>query len=181
MGLTTERLAYSDSYWDDALCNIGALSSGAVPADPINFGPSGTRPKVYGFGVGEDMDGTMQLSHRYLEGTDIRFHVHWAPAGSGGGNVQWELSYYWLNVDTEADAAPTVITTEVAAGTTAWKHQIAGFTALTGTGKHISSILVFKIKRIAASSSELASDAALLSVDAHFEIDSPGSRETLTK
>jgi hypothetical protein len=171
-------------YWDDQLVNVGALTQGAVPADPIDFGPGGiyTRPKAYGFGVGEDMDGTLQFSHRYREGTDINFHVHWAPASALGGYVKWELSYYWLNVGQRAGVGPTVITAESPAGPASWEHKITAFSDIAGAGKLISSIIIFKIKRIAATSgSDLAADAAMLSIDAHFQIDAPGSRQMLVK
>lgn len=178
--ISASSITYTDTYWDDALCNIGTLTNGNTPADPINFGPSGTRPKIYGFSVNEDMDGTLQFSHRYKEGTNIIFHVHWAAAATTG-NVKWEVAYYWLNVGGAAVGNPATAVIESAVGGTAWTHSIASFPTITGTAKTVSSILIFKIKRIAASTAEMSGDAALLSIDAHFEIDSPGSRETLTK
>lgn len=174
------RLAYQRTYWDDAICSVGTLSQGNIPADPITFGASGIRPMVYGFGVNEDMDGSLQLSHRYKEGTNISFHIHWTPTSSAAGNVKWQLDYYWLNVG-DAAGASTSVTVEAPAGGTAWAHKITGFTAFVGTGKKISSVLVFKLKRIAASANEYGADAALLSVDAHFEIDTPGSDTELVK
>lgn len=169
-------------YWDDMLVSAGALSQGAVPADAIDYGPFGAnRPRALGFAVGEDMNGSLQFSHRYKEGTDIEFHVHWCPVGTGGGNVKWRLSYYWQNINDAVVGAPTDIEVEAAAGTTAWSQKISGFPTIVGTEKKISSIIMFKLSRVAASTSELAGDACVLSVDAHFQIDAPGSRSTLVK
>lgn len=170
-----------DIYWDDQQVTLGALTQGAVPADPIDFGGSGTRPRVYGFGINEDMDGSLQFSHQYREGTDISFHVHWAPTVGTGGYVKWELSYYWMNIGEAGAGAPTVITVEAAAGSTAWAQQINAFPDIVGTGKKISSLIIFKLKRIASSGSAMSGDAALLSSDAHYQIDSPGSRQRLIK
>lgn len=169
----------NEIYWDDQAVSVGSLGVGAVPADVITFGPSGaTRPKTYGFAVGEDMDGSLQFSHRYREFTDISFHVHWAPTVATGGYVKWELSYYWLNYETNQAAVgdPVSIVVEQQAVGIAWSHQIAAFPDISGVGKEISSIIMFKIKRIASAGTAHNGDAAFLSADAHFQVDAPGSR-----
>jgi hypothetical protein len=166
--------------WDDVRAPVSALSPGATPADPIVFGSAGA-VRVRGFAVGEDMDGAIQLPHAYKEGADIHPHAHWAPVDASAGNVQWSLQYYWLNVGEAAVGAPTTILIEQAASGTAWLQQKAHYAPISGTGKLISSMLVFRIQRVAASASEYGADAAFLELDCHFESDSLGSREEMIK
>jgi hypothetical protein len=179
---TPADTVYADTYWDDALVQVGTLTNGATPADPIDFGPSGTyRPKCFGFGVGEDMDGSLQFSHRYKEGTDIQMHVHWAPVTAAAGRVQWSIHLYWLNAGGAAVGDPTALVVETVCPGVAWQHMISNFPLSIGVGKTISSIVMFKIRRIAATTAEYGADAALMSVDGHYEIDRPGSRDMLLK
>jgi hypothetical protein len=168
--------------WDDMLAPASALSPGATPANPIIFGPSGSI-RVFGFGIGEDLGGTIQIPHSWSEGTIIHPHVHWSPVNTSTGNVAWSLDYYWLNVNAAAVAAPTTITTPDQAGSgVAWAHQLVSFPTIVGTGKLISSILIFRLSRVAATAPPaLTGDAALLSFDVHIQKNTVGSRQLFTK
>ena len=56
--------------------------------------------------------------------------------------------------------------------------KVAG---IDGTGHTISSILICRIKRVAAQTDNYASGIAILDFDIHYEIDTIGSRQELVK
>jgi hypothetical protein len=62
------------------------------------------------------------------------------------------------------------------------KHQVVGWTAISGTGiTSISAMVMGRVYRKATADS-YGADAALLEIDIHFEIDTPsGSREPFSK
>jgi len=157
-----------------------SLLVGAAAPDRITFGGAGTI-EIYGFAPGESVFGTIQFPHTYKEETDIEPHIHFCPTTADVGNLKWELEYYWLNVGGSAAGSPTTITTEVQTSGTAWVSAIAGFDAVVGTGKLISSQLVFRLGRVAASSDEFTGDGALMEFDCHHKVDAMGSYLEFTK
>ncbi|MFC1878993.1 hypothetical protein ACFLZW_03685 [Chloroflexota bacterium] len=69
-----------------------------------------------------------------------------------------------------------------AADGTAYKHQIASFAAISGTGKTLSSVLLCRIYRKAGDGSDnYDADAALLEFDIHYEVDAFGSDSEFVK
>ncbi len=171
-------LAASPTQWDDLRCPVNSLAPGAVPADPIVYGPGGA-VRIRGFngaGTTESLDFTAQLPHSYKEGTDIYPHVHWCPTTNNAGNVIWRLDYYWLNMGDLIPVLVQVDTGAVAASGTAWQHQVSEFPVIAGVGKRISSMLMCRIWRDPTGADTYPDDAGLLEVDFHFEQDSVGSR-----
>jgi hypothetical protein len=119
---------------------------------------------------------TVQLPHSYKEGSNITPHVHWSAVDGNAGNVHWQLEYTWQNIDGTFPAVTTITATDATSGT-AWDHQKAAFSAITGTGKTISSMLVCRLFRDPTDGADTyGSDAAFLEFDFHFELDTVGSR-----
>ena len=84
--------------WDDMLgLYLSPTSSGPSTPTSINFGPSGTM-RALSFGVGDQINGQIQFSHSYKEGSLISPHIHWTPVDTNTGNVNFQLTYYWFNV-----------------------------------------------------------------------------------
>jgi hypothetical protein len=169
--------------WDD--CRIPGLSArtNATAPDLEAFGPSGNL-LAYAFNgaaTAEQCYFSIQLPHGYKEGSDIHPHVHWAPTTAAAGNVKWQLEYSWANMD-GTFGAPTTIFGIGAAGGTAWKHILTDLTDISGTGKTVSSMLMCRLFRNPADSSDTyEADATLLEFDIHFIVDSLGSKKELTK
>ena len=184
--ISTAGLIAANSYgaattvWDDALVPVYQMGQGAASCSIGNYGPSGGI-RVWTCGVGKEMDGALQLSHGYKVGTDLKCHVHWNPINTSAGNVKWALEYYWQNINGDLSGGPTTITAEQAASGTAWRHQLAPFPDITGTNMGISSMLIFRLARVAASTSEYGSSAAITSFDCHYQRDSNGSAEATAK
>ena len=123
-----------------------------------------------------------QLPHAWKEGSTIYPHVHWSPTNTNTGNVLWKIDYKWTNVD-EVDAGSATPVEALSAGSgTALTHQMTSFTAQTGTGMTISSMLTIKLSRVGGDGTDTYNaDALLREFDIHYEIDTIGSRQELVK
>lgn len=174
--------------WDDFRVTLDK-GSNAAALDYIS-GTSG--PQIWFFrnneGI-ESMSFTVQLPHTWKEGTTIYPHIHWMPKTTGSGNVVWNLDYTWANYDaTTPEIFPAVTTSTVTASGpfTANSHAITGLTTggtgIDGTGKKISSILICRIWRNSSVAGDTYnSDAGLLFLDFHIQIDGSGSTQQYTK
>ena len=168
--------------------NLGGLALGgpaaSLPTEVKFLDKLGADTGIYtyGFAIGEQVAGVLELQHDYKEGSDITPHVHWqgitAPGG-GTDNVKWELTYTTAR-DGSTLSAVTVIVKESAI-TTQYSSNRSDFTAITGTSFKIGDQLIFMLKRIAASADDYAGDALLETFGIHYEIDTIGSRSIVTK
>lgn len=129
----------------------------------------------------EQITFAVQLPHSYLEGSAIYPHVHWVGQDNTAGNVRWELSYSWANIGSAFPGAQSIYITDANLDTDV--HNIASFLPITGTGKTISSMLLCALSRNSSNALDTfnGKSAYLLEVDFHFQVDSHGSREELTK
>lgn len=169
--------------WDDLRIPGLSVKLGASAPDLVAFLGAGNL-KAYAFDGGatsEEVHFTIQLPHSYKEGTDITPHVHWSPTTANAGNVQWFLEYSWANIDATFPAVTTINVIDAASGT-AWDHQMGVMSAITGTSKTISSMLVCRLYRDPTGGSDTyGDDASLLEIDFHFEMDTVGSRTVSAK
>jgi hypothetical protein len=121
-----------------------------------------------------------QLPHRWLQGTEVETHVHWAPTSDADGNVRWVLEYTWANKDSIFPSIATTGGTGVAASQN--RHTYTDLGELTGTGKTVSSVIMCRLLRdVSASGDTYAADAALLEVDFHYRVDGFGSEGETSK
>lgn len=123
-----------------------------------------------------------QMPHGYKEGSDIEMHIHWEPTNTNTGNVLWQVEYKWTNIGGTEPGTFTAITILDAGDGTAYKHQIADFATISGTGKTISSILSLKISRLGGDGTDTYNaDALLKEFDIHYQINSFGSDDEYVK
>jgi hypothetical protein len=125
----------------------------------------------------------VQMPHGWKEGTDIYPHVHWTSTSLMNGVVVWGLEYTWSNHG-GAFGDTTIITgdTTVNVPSSANEMLITSLPTISGTDKTISSVLICRIFRDAANTSDsFTGEAGLIEIDFHYQIDSDGSREQLTK
>ena len=150
---------------------------GTTPPDEVMY--KGSVVLAFGGAGTDDEKGffTIQIPHSYKEGSDITPHIHWTPEDNTAGTVRWILTYSWANIDA-AFPAETANAIEVVADQTTDKHQRDFFTAITGTGKTISSMILCSIQREDSDPNDTYNnkDAFLLEMDFHFEKDTVGSR-----
>lgn len=138
------------------------------------------------FGIGDDIDGSQELVHRYKEGTDISPHVHIATNGLEGSDktVKWQMEYSISNSGfsapfTDAFPASTTITGEITIpdSTPDRSHILVPFDSdIPGTLVEIGAYIAFNFSRIASSGTEPAADPFALALGFHVKQDSLGSR-----
>jgi len=124
---------------------------------------------------------TVQLPHTYKEGTDLLPHVHWSPQSTNDGDVDWILEYTIANIGNTFGDTATVHMLDTADGTIN-KHQITTGDVIDGTGMEISHMLVCRLYRDGGEGDDdFTGDAAFLEFDIHYEVNTHGSRQELTK
>jgi hypothetical protein len=165
--------------------NISGNSLGVGPTSPGTVALVGSGILTYAFiGTGVQVDelhGSVEILHDYLEGSNIVPHVHWMPTTSDVGNVKWQMEYMWVNRGGTA-VASTTTSVVTAAGGTAWVGHISNFPAVSGAGMGMGSRFAFRIFRDPADGSDTyAFDAALLDIGIHYEVDTVGSRTVGSK
>ena len=200
--VANQTLVLVQSVWDDLRIPLDFGTFGASnPPGLSQFMDNGAGSVgVFAWAFGDAVAGNeeqlwfvAQLPHTYKEGTDIKAHIHWSPAVSGGVDeyVKWGLEYTWQNVD-GTFGNTTIITSDATSGATATtsgdttlladKHYVTALGTITGTSKTVSSMLVCRIFRNSSDASDdLAQDAFGLEVDFHHEIDTMGSRQEFIK
>ncbi len=171
--------------WDDLRVPVTTAKPGNVVPDFAGFLATGGL-KTYlfdGGGRAEEIHFIVQMPHSYKLGTNITPHVHWTPTDTNTGNVRWSLEYTWQQRGAVFGASTTIHIIDAASGT-AWDHLLrANFAAIDGSGiSLVSSMLVCRLFRNSADGGDTyASDAALLEIDFHYEIDTVGSRGMVAK
>lgn len=167
--------------WDDLKAPATAINptGSPSPATPsttdgsLLFGASPTNVVVVWF----------QLPHDYVEGSNIRVHIHWAKASASPmtGTVNWQMQYKWANVGDIMPSFSSLITAEekVANKDTAELHALASFGEVAGTGKTISSMICIYLQRTTGDT--FAGDAKLFEIDIHYQRNIYSSKEEYRK
>ena len=169
--------------WDDQQVSIG--SAKLHPANtPVWTAYKGGYVLAFeGGGADEEqLFFTAQLSHKYKEGSDIEFHIHYAPEDATVANVRWVFTYSWASSD-GVYGAETTVTTILATPGVADQHTYGEIGDITGTGKTISSILICSLMRESSHATDTYDnlDIYLLGLDFHIQCDAIGSSEEDTK
>jgi hypothetical protein len=173
-----DAIKYDDTLWEDL----------TFPVQNLRVNPSTSKPDfdfanveyLFDDSSTETVVGANQMSHTYLEGSDLHPHVHWTQDASG--TVLWQLEYKMWNLGEAEPGSFTTITTS----TTAFTYtsgdlgQLSIFPIISGTGKTISFNIKVKISRLGGSDTK-SGDALFTSFDIHYEKNSPGSRTELAK
>jgi hypothetical protein len=128
-----------------------------------------------------------QMPHTYKLGTDLEFHVHWVPEDDTAGNVYWEFTYSWADIN-GAFPSETTINLAAAAPAVADKHTYSDFTtSILASNKvgtdGVSSMLICSLARRSDDDLDTFAGkyALFLEGDIHYQIDTIGSRLESTK
>jgi len=177
--------------WDDLVIPTARVKlGGANPASEQAYRGG----LVAAFSTSSDnyMYFTFQLPHRYKEGTDLEFHIHWTipVSGAGGGtaeNVQWIFTssasspgigpaFETFPVETTHPAL-TVDVRSIAAHS----HMATGIATIGGSGFKISECIICSLHRNVGVANDYASEAYLVSLDIHYQVDPVGSLQAWSK
>lgn len=146
-------------------------------------------------GKSEDVVFTVQMPHKWKEGTVIMPHVHWTTGKNGSGTapgtkrVKWGFEYYWANVGDVFPTNTAIIYSNTVAtpneGSIALReHVITPLGSIVGTGNHnLSSMIVCRLFRVNdEGEADFYDDwAGLLEIDFHYQVDSDGSNDEYIK
>jgi hypothetical protein len=177
--------------WDDYVTPLGPNNWNGVANNPaltklFDDGSSSQGVYAYVFSDGDESLITIQMPHKWKEGTTIYPHIHFMCTSdvSPADNFGIEYEYTWVDIGEDFAVNTTLSTIDISTGVnTDNMHQAGDITAagIDGTGHTISSVLLCRIKRVAASGDNYAGGVAILDFDVHYEIDTVGSREMLSK
>ncbi len=132
----------------------------------------------------------VELKHDGKEGTQIEIHVHWGTNGLDGTNrgVKWEIDYTWANHlgagGTTVFAAATTVSTEtlIPANTPDKTHIHTSVLSFTPAVWEIDANVLMNLKRIASVTNPTPSnDPWIFMVGIHYQINTMGSRQIITK
>jgi hypothetical protein len=183
--------------WEDIRIEPSARTSGsnAPTFEKWYDNAAGTSRGVYLYSFDNAVEAsekevffTMQMPHAW-NGGNIQMHVHWVPNSTENStDVIWGLEYVWKDIG-EVYGDTTTITSSTTlvpddANITAGKHYISTFTAIAPgtTADGISSIFIGRLYRNSSNASDTYTDkVGLLSIDAHYQINSIGSNDEFTK
>jgi hypothetical protein len=179
--------------WDDMRITPGDFDrpGGSDPAYyAYDVNGSGTTIELTEWAKNDYGTFTIQIPHKYKEGSNISVHAHWTPgangAGESGNTVGWKCIYSWANIDGTFPNPTTADLSDACDGTN-HKHQMTPAVSITGTSKTISSMLICKFTRTDTGADDTWAGSGagnlplLLEVDFHFEIDTVGSRTIAAK
>lgn len=179
--ITPSKITLSDTVWDDIRVSLISTNTGSANApDFTKFTDNGSSSGgvylyLFDASTEEEVWFDVQIPHKYKAGSNLRPHVHWAPTSTNTGNVVWGLEYV-AHSEGDTIGNSTIITVTDAGDGTAKKHQIVNFPEIDGTNLEESSIINCRFFRKAADAGDTyTGDAAVLSIDFHFEIEKMGT------
>ena len=139
--------------------------------------------QAYTFAINDLVYGSMEIPHNYKEGEKLDVHCHIITHGAEAG-VEVRYSFeYWIADSGEASTTTNTITSADKALTNAdGHHEYVDIGDITMTNFKIGACICFVFKRVAlADGSNPANDPFVVSIGAHYAIDTMGSRSEATK
>jgi hypothetical protein len=177
--------------WEDYVTPINRATFGGASNDPAptklfddGAGSAGIWALV--FSNGDEVIITAQLPHSWKVGSTIYPHIHFMTTSdvSPSDNFGIEFEYSWVDRDGDFPANTTLTTIDIPTGVnTNNMHQLGNITVagVDGSGHNMESLLLIRIKRIAADADDYGDGVAIMDFDIHYEKDTVGSKTISTK
>lgn len=168
--------------WQDINLNILSLHGGATAPDTFTIpGTSLLISSFIGNATTQDCNGSLEILHDYLEGSEIHAHLHWCPTTTNPGNVKWNLEYAWININT-AITTSTTLSVVQASTQIVGEHQTAVFPFISGNNMLIGSRFVFRLFRNPTDVLDTYPDhAGAFDFGIHYQLDALGSHTVTVK
>lgn len=166
--------------WEDQQLLIAATGSGATPAPRAVYRGELELYKFAAAGT-DQIGGSLELTHSYMEGTPLVLHVHWATNSTDatGGDIIWAYEYSLANPtdgSAETYAGFANVTQTVAAGNRQYQTNSFDIATIANVGGTVSTLFCFNIKRVGSSGSDnYPADVFLKAVSLHLKLDTVGS------
>jgi len=186
-GLVYLEKSNADGFWEDLRIVPTLKLGGAANPNLSAWQPTGAGATLYlyEFDNGDEAFFTCQIPHAYKESTTLKPHVHWTPRARGvvenGNTVFWEIDYTIANPGANFPICGNVQLHDTCSGANE-RHEQTDSGNIAGA--QISAILVIRLFRAAGDTWAGVGNnnqPALLEFDIHYEANSNGSREELTK
>lgn len=164
--------------WDDVKVSL-ALAKRLGSSDPTyekltnnGAGSTGVYATAFSNVQLQEVYFDVQPPHSYTPGSDIKFHLHWAPSGTGLGNVIWGLEYTIINKGVAIGNSTIVEATVAAPGVK--QEEISPIAIISGATLVESSLVQCRLYR-QTTGNTYAAKAFALSADFHVAKTKPGT------
>lgn len=137
----------------------------------------------YSFAVGDAHDfDPQEIEHDAKIGSTATFHVHWLSRANDVDErtVKWQIDFD-VEPSSGALSAPTTASVEIAIPAATAVNTVQRDNATTFTIPAIARLVGARVTRIASSGTEPSVDPVLRALHFHYELDTVGSRQILTK
>lgn len=172
--------------WDDLRFPAQGLNPAGGANPPAVDNSLTSFPGTYLFAGAQENDigGIAQMPHTWKEGTAVHPHIHWAKVTADASNlaVGWEFEWRVANLgDTfPAFSAWGAHTLQAGDNTSAGKHNLSSFPEIDMTGKLISCIISWALRRT-GNTDAYNGQARLFELDFHYEVNTLGSTSLFVK
>ena len=163
--------------WDDLRTPATAIPLQGQSGDP-DVDTDGTL--LFDDSTAEQVALIYQLPHAWVEGTGVRFHVHWSKSTDATGDVVWEEKHRIIKNGSVPGAWTTFAAATSRSQTIASNQAVLidGFTEIDMTGCVGSSMLHVIVRRNPdATGDTYAADARLFDADVHYRVHGLGSEQ----
>lgn len=179
-----EPVLAEDSTWDDIRTPATAIKlSGANP--PTETAYRGSSVLAFPTNANKTIYFIFQMPHSWKIGSEVRFHIHWtipvSGAGAGAENVKWNFTYSWASIGGTFPAETPETVTHDVQDTLLNTHIITPVVNIPGAGHGLSSMLLCSLTRDVSVANDYGSSAYITEVDLHYQMDTFGSTNELTK
>lgn len=174
--------------WDDLRVEPIAKNTGAKAP---SFNSWKTTLALYDFddavaGSEKEVFFQVQMPHDWLEGSAVSPHVHWVNRTGTvtGQTVRWGLEYTTATIGGTFPASVTIYSTTTVMGviTSTDSHHLTDFSDIDMTGNKISTVITCRLFRNSSDATDTyTGTAGLLYIDFHYQRNSLGSKEELSK
>jgi hypothetical protein len=180
----TLQFAGDGTVWDDIRVPASTASRLGNSDPDYEVFKNGVYAYAFADNVDQELMFSVQVPHNWKLQTNLNPHVHWSPPTTGTGTVTWKIEYTIADINGTFGSTNTLTCKDAGDGT-AYKHQIIdcgdiNMSAYADSGD-VSIMLICRIYRDVDDADDFVGDAFLLETDFHYEIDTIGSRNELSK
>lgn len=170
-----DAVVYDDIYIPISISKLGATA----PTWAAFHG----NLKQYTFAINDFVEGSFELKHTYKEGTDIDIHAHIVTNGAEASKeVRFSFEYWIADMGEASTSTATLTSADYVLTNADGHHEYIDIGDISGAGFGIGAIVCFLFKRVAlADGDSPAADPFVVSIGAHYQIDTMGSREETSK
>ena len=166
-------------WWDDLRFPAQGINPAGAATDPGVDDDTGTL--VFSGTADNLVAGVAQMPHSWAVGTLVRPHIHLRFPTSAAANTRWKFEYDMANrgedFTNNSGTYTTLATITVANTQNVKRHTSSTFGDLAMTGFRASTIILWKISRLAASDAadDDTNDCLLMEFDFHYQTWRPGT------